>query len=114
MAVAHNREHRPITTSAANSKRGAKPGERRGGRQKGTPNKITADVKALARVYGPEAIKALAKLMRTASSEKARASAASDLLDRGYGRPSQAITGEDGGPVQHVHRVELVDLEGGK
>ena len=26
--------------------RGSKPGERRGGRQKGTPNKVTADVKA--------------------------------------------------------------------
>ncbi|GJD63768.1 hypothetical protein [Methylobacterium frigidaeris] len=26
--------------------RGAKPGERRGGRKKGTPNKTTADVKA--------------------------------------------------------------------
>lgn len=25
--------------------RGAKPGERRGGRQKGTPNKLTADIK---------------------------------------------------------------------
>ena len=26
--------------------RGSKPGERRGGRQKGTPNKVTVDVKA--------------------------------------------------------------------
>jgi len=32
--------------------RGAKPGERRGGRQKGTPNKATATVKeALVRAY---------------------------------------------------------------
>jgi hypothetical protein len=28
--------------------RGSKPGERRGGRQKGTPNRVTAEVKALA------------------------------------------------------------------
>lgn len=27
--------------------RGAKPGERRGGRQKGTPNKVTGDVRAM-------------------------------------------------------------------
>lgn len=30
-----------------NPNRGAKPGERRGGRQKGTPNKLSADVKAM-------------------------------------------------------------------
>ena len=35
---------------------GAKPGERRGGRQKGTPNKATADIKALAQKYTPEAL----------------------------------------------------------
>jgi len=27
--------------------RGSKPGERRGGRKRGTPNKFTADVKAM-------------------------------------------------------------------
>ncbi len=27
--------------------RGSKPGERRGGRQKGTPNKVTGDLKAM-------------------------------------------------------------------
>lgn len=32
---------------ARSSNRGSKPGERRGGRQKGTPNKITGDVKAM-------------------------------------------------------------------
>lgn len=30
---------------ARNSNRGSKPGERRGGRQKGVPNKITTDVR---------------------------------------------------------------------
>jgi hypothetical protein len=29
------------------SNRGSKPGERRGGRKKGTPNKLTGDVKAM-------------------------------------------------------------------
>lgn len=32
---------------ASNPNRGAKPGERRGGRQKGTPNKLTADIKSM-------------------------------------------------------------------
>jgi hypothetical protein len=31
--------------------RGAKPGERRGGRQAGTPNKITADIRAAAQSF---------------------------------------------------------------
>jgi hypothetical protein len=33
--------------------RGSKPGERRGARQKGTPNKATAEVKVLAQKYVP-------------------------------------------------------------
>lgn len=32
---------------ASNPNRGSKPGERRGGRQKGTPNKMTKDVKEM-------------------------------------------------------------------
>lgn len=32
---------------ASNPNRGAKPGERRGGRQKGTPNKLTTEVKEM-------------------------------------------------------------------
>ena len=35
-----------------------------GGRQKGTPNKATREVKTLAREHGPEAIQKLVKLMR--------------------------------------------------
>ncbi len=43
---------------------GSKPGERRGGRKKGVPNKATRDIKALAQKHGPEAIGKLVKLMR--------------------------------------------------
>lgn len=35
-----------------------------GGRQKGTPNKVTADVKLIAQTYGEEAVKALVKILR--------------------------------------------------
>ncbi len=44
---------------------GAKPGERRGGRKKGTPNKITADIKAAFRIHGDELVKALLKLTKS-------------------------------------------------
>ena len=42
------RKKKTATTAkvARSSKRGSKPGERRGGRAKGTPNKVTADARA--------------------------------------------------------------------
>ena len=43
----------------------------------------------------PAAIKALVSIMNnTKASDAARVSAASALLDRGYGKPQQHITGE--------------------
>lgn len=63
-----------------------------GGRKAGTPNKSTADVKALAEPYGPEAIETLAAVMRdTTQPAAARIAAADKLLDRGYGKPKQPI-----------------------
>ena len=68
---------------------GAKPGERRGGRKAGVPNKATAEIRTLAREHGPAAIQELARLAKEAQSEQARISACNALLDRAYGR-SQA------------------------
>lgn len=79
--------------------RGSKPGERRGGRRKGTPNKATADIKALAQTYTDEAVQALAGIMRSSDSDAARVAAVKELLDRGHGKVPQAVTGEGGGPV---------------
>ena len=79
-------------------------GNKSGGRQKGTPNKATAEVRALALEYGPDAFKKLAELagvakgedggsLPGASSEAARVSAIGMLLDRGFGKalPGRAI-----------------------
>lgn len=84
--------------------RGSKPGERRGGRKAGTPNKATADIKALAGQYTEGAIAELARLATGAESETARVSAIKELLDRGHGKPAQAVEvgGKDGGPVKMV------------
>lgn len=67
-----------------------------GGRQKGTPNKVTAEIKSIAQKVGPEAIAKLVTLMRTAESEQVQAAAANSILDRAYGKPAQALVGEDG------------------
>ena len=80
--------------------RGSKPGERRGGRQKGTPNKVTADIKALCQEHTPSMIKELARLALKAQSEQARVAAIKELLDRGHGKSPQAITGANGGPFE--------------
>lgn len=62
--------------------------------QSGNPNgrsKIAAEVRALAQQHCPEAIATLAELMRTSPDERVRLSAAEAILDRGVGRPIQAV-----------------------
>lgn len=69
-----------------------KSGAKTGGRQKNTPNKATADIKALAQVYAPSAIKTLAEIMTGKNQPAAaRVAAAKELIDRGYGKALQAI-----------------------
>ena len=66
-------------------------GRKTGGRVAGTPNKATADVRALASEHGPAVLAELARLALRGKSEQARVAAARELLDRAYGRPAQAI-----------------------
>lgn len=70
-------------------------GKKTGGRQRGTPNKVTADVRRLADVHSAAAIARLAHLMENAASEQAQVAAAKELLDRAHGRPRQAIEASD-------------------
>jgi hypothetical protein len=78
---------------------GSKPGERRGGRQKGTPNKVGAEIKALAGQHTPAALKTLVSVMQSSTSDAARVAAAKELLDRGHGKATQPVSGADGGPL---------------
>lgn len=82
-------------------------GKREGsGRQKGVPNKSTAEIKEAARKHGAAAIDRLAHLMMKAESEAAQVAAAKEILDRAYGKAPQAMTGEDGeGPIKHILEV---------
>jgi hypothetical protein len=71
-----------------------------GGRPKG---KVLGE---LARAHTEEAIRVLVEVMNNKkASPSARVSAASAILDRGYGKPPQAITGPDGDPV----RIEVIE-----
>ena len=65
------------------------------GRPRGVPNKATAAVREIARHYTVEAVEALAGVMRDITAPPAaRVSAATAILDRGHGRPTQPISGD--------------------
>ena len=77
--------------------------------QSGNPGgrpKVIAEVKELARAHTAEAIETLVSIMTNLkSAPAARVSAANSLLDRGYGKPPQHISGE-GGPSYVVRLPE--------
>lgn len=96
-------------------------GKKTGGRIAGTPNKASAEVKAIALKYGPAAIKQAAKLAGLvgdgkggAESEQARLTALGMVLDRAYGKPSQAIVGDQNNPIQLSHKIEVVVVDPAK
>jgi hypothetical protein len=81
-------------------------GRREGaGRPAGALNKATRDIKALAQQQGPAAIARLVTLggllpggMHKAESEGAQIAAIKELLDRGYGKATQPLSGDPDGP----------------
>lgn len=97
------------TIVVKSSNRGSKPGERRGGRVKGTPNKATASIRDIARQYTDEAVKALVGVLSDESAA-ARVAAAKEILDRGYGKATTVIGGDTENPIR-IMRVELIAPE---
>jgi len=82
---------------------GARPGA---GRPPGQPNKVAASLRELAREYTPQALHALVRVMQESDSDAARVQAANAILDRGYGKPSQVLAGdEEGGAIRAVHEI---------
>ncbi len=70
-----------------------KGSEKTGGRKKGTPNRITADIKAALRMHGDELVKALLKLTKS-DDERVRLGAIQTAMDRGFGKAVQHIEAE--------------------
>jgi hypothetical protein len=87
------------------------PGQpKKGGRRKGSRNKVGANVRELARNYTQDAVTTLGDIMNDkAAPEAARVMAADRLLDRGWGKAPQAITGPDGGPPVDVNLTVVRD-----
>jgi hypothetical protein len=71
--------------------------------------KSTADIRSLARSHTDAAIRVLAGVMREKKTPAAaRVSAAQALLDRGWGKATQPISGEDGEAIKVISRIERV------
>src|SRR5271170_1505412 len=72
------------------------------GRKPGVPNHATRDIKELAQRHGPAAIDRLVELMNQNDNPAVARAAASELLDRAYGKPAQAVVGANEGPLKMV------------
>jgi hypothetical protein len=70
--------------------------------------KENEEIKKLAQEHCPAAIKRLAVLMNDPSGRTAVA-ACTALLDRGHGKPLQAV--EHSGSIARTHEEELTDLD---
>ena len=77
-------------------------GLKTGGRKKGTPNKVTANLKLLAGRHGREAIAAILEIARSAENEQTRLAAWRELLDRGFGKPAQYSEIGGGAPLRLI------------
>ena len=76
-------------------------GRKTGGRQRGTPNRATGAIKAAFQLHGDELVDALLALTKD-KDPRVRLGAINACLDRGWGRPALAVTGDAGGTVQIV------------
>ena|SRR5271157_4694139 len=71
---------------------GAKPGERRGGRQKGSRNLSSRESRAVAQRFGEEVLEGLMEIFRdTTQPGNFRIMAGREVLDRAYGKSVQPL-----------------------
>lgn len=78
--------------------------------QSGNPGgrpKLVGKVRELAQQKGEDALRLLIQIMENPGEPtETRIKAAEKILDRGFGRPAQAVTGEDGeGPAQVLLQI---------
>lgn len=78
-------------------------------------SKAPAQIKSLARQHTETAINVLAGIMnQPASPENARVAAANALLDRGWGKPTQPLSGDEDMPaVAMINKIVLTSMSSG-
>ena len=86
-----------------------------GGRKKGTPNRVTAEIKAAFQKHGDELVEALLALTRS-DDERVRLGAIQACFDRGWGKAVQAVDLDLGVTITAIKRVivdpvEVIDVD---
>jgi hypothetical protein len=72
------------------------------------PRSVT-EIRSLARSHTRTALNVLVAVMRnTKATPPARIAAANAILDRGWGKATQAIENGDDGALELIHRIERV------
>lgn len=73
--------------------------------------KATVEIRSLARAHTETALRTLASIMtKEDAPDAARVAAANSLLDRGWGKPTQPIAGDDSAPPVQIGVIELVGV----
>jgi hypothetical protein len=78
--------------------------------QSGNPGgrpRIVGELRDLARAHAPAAIQELARLALKAKSETARIAAIRELLDRGFGKPTQFVAADNEPALEDLNLEEL-------
>lgn len=74
--------------------------------------KSLQDYRSLARGHTESAIRTLAGIMTSEeSSDTAKVAAANSLLDRGWGKAAQPISGDEENPLKMIQRIERVIID---
>jgi hypothetical protein len=72
------------------------------------PKSVT-EIRSMARSHTRTALNVLVGVMRnTKAPAPARIAAANAILDRGWGKPTQAVDNGDGRALELIHRIERV------
>lgn len=73
--------------------------------------KSLTEIRSLARSYTEMAIQSLAGVAQNSESDSAKVAAAEALLNRGWGKPTQPISGDDENPLRIISRIETVIVD---
>jgi hypothetical protein len=77
-----------------------------GGRKKITQESL--DLEASCKKLTPQALDTIVAIMQGGDNERNRLTAAQYIVDRGYGKPIQAVSGKDGEAIQHDMTVTFI------
>ena len=75
-------------------------------------SKTITEIRSMARSHTKTAINTLVGVMRS-PTHAARVSAANAILDRGWGKPPQALENSEDGALELIHRIERVIVHPG-